>query len=332
MTDLPDDQLATLASVYLDGVATPEEVALVEGDVDALAEVERLRQVRALVGDVEPAAISRRETHLAAALDAWDRLPDAERDGTPRSIVAAGVDPITAAAASSMSTPARSPRGRKGMRSNGWIMAAAAGLVVVLAGGLALRSLDDDGDDTSDAVESDQQEPADAPDADAEDDESSLSAIEEATTDPSLEPSPDIADTDTEAEAAIDAPPPEDGLESLSNPEQLAVYASDALDENGQVITPGTAPSTGRALDDDSSAGGTEAADDAGEPAADGAESAAEAAEAPVELPLCGAADQVVGPALYDGVQVVVAIDVDGDRALAYLADSCSLVAQAQLP
>lgn len=335
MTDEPDDQLGTLASAYLDGEASPDEVARVETDVDALAAVDRLRQIRALVADVEPAAISRREAHLSAALDAWDRLPDTERDGTPRSIAAAGVDPITAAAVSSMSAPRRSGRGRQRTRSNGWIMAAAAGLVVLLAGGLTLRSLTgDDTDDSSTAVETDQ----DAATAEPEDGESSLAAIEELTTDPSLEPSADIADTDTEADVVVDAPPPEDGLEELENPEQLAIYASDALDDNGEVLLPDTAPATERELDDASSAGSAEEASDADAPAdadtpaADSAESAAEAQAAPAEFPLCNGADYIVGPALYDGLQVVVAIDVGRDRALAYRADDCAMVAQVQLP
>jgi hypothetical protein len=343
MTDEPNDQLGTLASAYLDGEASPEELARVEADVDALAEVDRLRQIRALVADVEPAAISRREAHLSAALDAWDRLPDTERDGTPRSIAAAGVDPITAAAVSSMSAPRRSGRGRQRTRSNGWIMAAAAGLVVLLAGGLTLRSLTgDDTDDTSTAVETDQN----AATAEPEDGESSLAAIEGLTTDPSLEPSADIADTDTEADVVVDAPPPEDGLEELENSEQLAIYASDALDDNGEVLLPDTAPATERTLDDASSAGSaeetadadTDAPSDADAPAADNAESATEAQAAPAlpavpaELPLCNGADYIVGPALYDGQQVVVAIDVGRDRALAYRADDCAMVAQVQLP
>jgi hypothetical protein len=222
-------------------------------------------------------------------------------------------------------------------------MAAAAGLVVLLAGGLTLRSLTgDDPDDTATAVETDQN----AATAEPEDGESSLAAIEGLTTDPSLEPSADIADTDTEADVVVDAPPPEDGLEELENSEQLAIYASDALDDNGEVLLPDTAPATERTLDDASSAGSaeetadadTDAPSDADAPAADNAESATEAQAAPAlpavpaELPLCNGADYIVGPALYDGQQVVVAIDVGRDRALAYRADDCAMVAQVQLP
>ena len=52
-----NDDLTLLASSYLDGDVTADERALVETDPDALAEVERLRSVRALLGDVEPPMI-----------------------------------------------------------------------------------------------------------------------------------------------------------------------------------------------------------------------------------------------------------------------------------
>jgi hypothetical protein len=75
-----------------------------------------------------------------------------------------------------------------------------------------------------------------------------------------------------------------------------------------------------------------DAPSDADAPAADSAESATEAQAVPAELPLCNGADYIVGPALYDGQQVVVAIDVGRDRALAYRAVDCAMVAQVQLP
>ncbi len=76
-----NDDLILLASAYLDGDVTADERARVDNDTEALAEVDRLRSVRALLGDVEPQAISVREAQLAMALDAWDRLPERERTG-----------------------------------------------------------------------------------------------------------------------------------------------------------------------------------------------------------------------------------------------------------
>ena len=59
------DDLITLASAYLDGDTTAAERAQVEADPELLAQVERLRQVRAVLGDTEAAPISVRERHLA---------------------------------------------------------------------------------------------------------------------------------------------------------------------------------------------------------------------------------------------------------------------------
>ena len=95
----PDEvsELTALASAYLDGDTTPEERAQVESSDELLAEVESLRQVRAVLGaTTEPPPISIREAHLAAALDVWDRMSDMEQSGevTP----SAGMDAAAGAA------------------------------------------------------------------------------------------------------------------------------------------------------------------------------------------------------------------------------------------
>ncbi len=56
---MTDDDL-NLASAYLDGDVTADERARVEADAELIAEVERLRQVRIVLGDTETPAISRR--------------------------------------------------------------------------------------------------------------------------------------------------------------------------------------------------------------------------------------------------------------------------------
>ena len=77
----PTDDLTLLASAYLDGEATPDERALVETSVDALAEVERLARVRTVLeATVEPVSLAAREAHLAAALDVWERMRDSTGD------------------------------------------------------------------------------------------------------------------------------------------------------------------------------------------------------------------------------------------------------------
>jgi hypothetical protein len=298
------DDLTPLASAYLDGEATVDEVAQIERDAEMLVEVERLRQVRAVVGDVDPMPISVREAHLAAALDTWDRLPATERDGSQLGALAAGVDPIAAAGVSSISAPATSSRARRTSRSNGWVLAAAASLVVLLAGGLTLRSLtgDDGESDTAGeitTVSTPSNGSAAASGADAD------------TTDPSLEPSEAISDPDTGTDESTEgAPPPEDDLEELGNPEQLGVYASDAVGEDGTVITEAVVP-----------------------PIEDAApRTSAAPAETTSDFPLCAGADYVVGPATYQGTFVVVGIDTDNNVAIAYLPTNCAVVAQAQLP
>ena len=50
------------------------------------------------------------------------------------------------------------------------------------------------------------------------------------------------------------------------------------------------------------------------------------------ELPLCLNVDYVVGPALYQGTEVVVGVDTSRDLALAYRAANCREVARAPLP
>jgi hypothetical protein len=79
-----NDDLSSLASRYLDGDADADERAQVDVDPELQAEVARLRMVRAVVADLDEPIISVRERHLAAALDAWDRLPPAERTGRCR--------------------------------------------------------------------------------------------------------------------------------------------------------------------------------------------------------------------------------------------------------
>jgi hypothetical protein len=71
-----------LASAYLDGEVTDVERARVEGDRELLAVAERLREVRAALGDVPPAPPARVTAAIAAALSAFDEQHaiDAERD------------------------------------------------------------------------------------------------------------------------------------------------------------------------------------------------------------------------------------------------------------
>ena len=76
---MTEEELDLLASAYLDGEATSEEVTLVEDDPQLLARAEELRGVgRRLGATIEPPA-SLKQRHLATALAAFDA--NAEVDG-----------------------------------------------------------------------------------------------------------------------------------------------------------------------------------------------------------------------------------------------------------
>jgi hypothetical protein len=306
-----DDDSILLASAYLDGDVSADERARVEADAELLELVEQLRQVRAVIADAGTPAISVREAHLAAALSAWDRLPDVERSGVLRDATPRGIDSATAAAAASI-TSATSRRGdRRSVRSNRWMLAAAAALLAVLGGGVILQSVV--GDRASD---DDQMASLDAGDTEA--DMASDAMIESAeggagedVLRESGSPADDTGELATADAApgadtfAIDAgaPPAELDLEELLTREQLAIFAADAVD----------APRA------------------SGEPAETSAPADGTGVEA-FEFPLCGPVDVLVGPALYQGQFVVVGIDDSRNLALAHLVADCSEVARVPLP
>ncbi len=70
---MTDDDLDLLASAFLDGEATSEEVAMVERDPELLARVEQLRAISGRLGaSVSPPPAALKEQHLAAALAEFD--------------------------------------------------------------------------------------------------------------------------------------------------------------------------------------------------------------------------------------------------------------------
>jgi hypothetical protein len=297
-----NDDPTLLASAYLDGDVTADERARAERDPDVVAEVERLRAVRALLGDLEAPAISLREAHLAAALDAWERLPEAERTGARRDQTPAGIDAAAVAGAASVTAPTPI-NARRRPTSTRWLTGAAAALVLVLAGGVALQLTGNDagGDDADSAEESV------ALDAEAGSEERSgddLGADELAPAATSADDA--VNQLDTEVDGA--APPPEDGgLPQLSNTTDLADFAGVAVG----------APVAREAAPDATSA--TEELSDAVTALTD--------AE-----PRCLGVDVVIGPAVYIDTAVVVGIDQSRDLALAYRPADCTEVARVRLP
>jgi hypothetical protein len=307
MTD--DDQ--ALASAYLDGELDRDGCTEVEANPLLLAEVERLRHVRAILSDIEPASISLREQHLAAALDAWDNLPEGQRRGddpTPGSL-------ITAAPVSSLDQ-----RRRARQRRNRLLTAAAA--VVVVAGGVAVVASSDFGGTDSDSTSAQQtdlaDEVADPLDDLALDAGNEFGSLEQAT-EPLAEAPQALADeaadsagADAVAAAPVggpEAPPREDDLDVLESRDDLAAFAAFALDVP-DVTSDGT---------------------DSTEALEERAESADAETESIDPVPSCGF-DIVAGPALYQGQPVVVAVDLRRSLAIAYLAIDCSVIDRAPLP
>lgn len=311
---MTDDDPISLASAYLDGELEVDARARVDADPELLAEVDRLRQVRAVLSDVPSPSISARERHLASALDAWDRLPDAERTGALRDVTPTGADGAAAAGVAAMSAPSHtsSRRSRRGFQSNVWLGAAAAGLVVVLAGGLLLRSFDNGGDD-SDASSADFSATADteAP-AGVESADDTAEAPGEALLDQASEAgAPPVAAPDVETDVDVAAPPPEGDLPVLAGPDDLADFAAEAIGAPRSNDLPDGATVITEFPEEVVEAGSVLAAD---------------------RLPTCLGADVVVGSAIYIDQVVIVGIDESRELALAYLADGCVRVATAPLP
>lgn len=299
-----NDDLTLLASAYLDGDVAADERARVENDAALLAEVDRLRSVRILLGDVEPQAISMREVQLAMALDVWDRLPASERTGARRDMTPAGIDAAAVAGAASVTAPTPID-GRRRTTSTRWLTGAAAALVLVLAGGVALQlGFDSETDDASS-------------EADATlDSNESLAATADAADSAESEfpPAPEALDEVTaELDTGVDnvAPPGENtGLDQLENLTDLADFAAAAIDAPR---SPQDVPAATSAESDDALAGAGTVLSDAG-------------------FPRCLGVDLIVGPAVYGDVPVVVGIDEGRDLAIAYRAENCDEVARVRLP
>jgi hypothetical protein len=136
MADNDDRNAVDLASAYLDGEATADERARVEGDAVLMAEVARLRQVRDAVATIPPAPAEAREAAIAAAMAAFDELPveppDTEQPAAPSNVT--------------------SLERRRQVRTMQAVTAAAAAAVVLVIGGFVIANRGG-GDDESTAVE-----------------------------------------------------------------------------------------------------------------------------------------------------------------------------------
>lgn len=317
------DDLTILASTYLDGQATDAERAQVEGDAELLAEVERLRRVRAVLRDnsdeATTAPLSTRERHLAAALDAWDRLPaESAGDATPASVDGAGV-----AGGASITAPVSLRDQRNKRRPAGTRLLTAAAAVLVLGGaGFVVRSaLNSSTSDDSSATELISLDAAgdEAPSAD-------VLAAEEFATEGQGSAADEVADAAAppaavESEAIAgggpDQAPADLELEVLSGNADLARFANDLVLSRTAVFE---SQATQQAANVDP---------DAPRPTA------------PPTLPpaadLCGLVDDFVGFAFWEATglfddPIAVGIDIGRNEAVAYHADTCTLIARTPMP
>jgi len=345
---MTDDSII-LASAYLDGQATEAERAQVDGDAELIAEVERLRRVRAVLADTSDASgdsitapISTRERHLAAALDAWDRTPtgDPNRDATP-----AGSDPTDPADAAGAAggasitapVPLREQRARR-RPINTRILTAAAAVIVIAGAGLVVRSaLDDSSTDESFDTAAVETTPAQSPSLDelaaeefaADSDEAADDVAEEAATPAAVDPEAVIAGGPEQA-------PDNNDVEVLTNNADLARFAND-------LIIARNASTAGSAADASiaEAEGGDDAADadtsaDTGE-AADVVPAATVPPTLAPPVDRCGLIDDFVGFAFWEasGIfdePIAVGIDNGTAEAVAYQADTCTEIARTPLP
>ena len=125
-------------------------------------------------------------------------------------------------------------------------------------------------------------------------------------------PVPAVTATDgAELDTGINdaAPPTETELEQLDTPEELGIFASDAVGAPQDPEVPAaTSGSTDDRLTD------------------------SQATILAAQWPLCLGADYVVGPARYGSTDVVVGVDESRELAIAYEAANCREVARARLP
>jgi hypothetical protein len=318
----PDEEL--LASVYLDGEATPDERALVETSTTALAEVQRLGDLRDVLSATAPIApVSAREADLAAALGTWERMSDLERSGdaTPGEGVAAAAA-VRRADPSGAHSRRRSARRLGGLSNQQWLGAAAAGLVTVLGAGVILNNAidgNDDGTTAGDATEPAATEP------------SQLSALEAAE-------AAEVAGENVGDDIAVDEESAADVADEVAGP---GLFPEEA-EQLGATAAPGSAPGAEQpapARDQDVPVIATE--DDLAiyaslaVPSIEAGPLFEDDVDLEPEFNTCEADLGLEGrlePVIYDDVFVLVGVDLDSSVAVAYEPETCTVVERVSLP
>lgn len=322
-----------LASTYLDGEATSDERALVETSPEALAEVEALSEVRAVLAATAPTpSLSEREGHLAGALDVWERMSERERAGqvTP----ARGVDAAAAAAVTTSSSTSDGRRGRSGpgrvkrvgsVGASQWLLGAAATLVVLAGGAAVVRGiLDQDADTNQVAIEADVEDGAELSELEANE------AAEVMGDNVGGDFAPNATDVSDEVARDPEAPLPEsDATASATAEDSAEESAEDATGVSEQPAPAGESDRIDLRTRDDLA--------DYGSLAVIGIRSGAlPADDTRIEPPFDGCEarfgiEELLEPARYRGQDVFVGVDLDRDVVYAFT-EGCVLVESSPLP
>ena len=127
---LPPANNDELVSAYLDGEATPDEIAQVEARPELLAQVEALRAVSERLSVIPAAPAEQKETHIAAALNVFDdlRIPGASTPSSAEAVQRQGGNQPRAA----VTSLAQARENRRPRRVNALAVAAAAIAVVFI--------------------------------------------------------------------------------------------------------------------------------------------------------------------------------------------------------
>ena len=131
-TDPADDDL--LASLYLDGEATPAERARVEADPRLVAQVQAFEAMANELSSVTPPP-GLGHSQIAAALDIFDQQQTPAGTATPLVVGDSAAPPSPESAGVTSLAERRKRKQSKGIPP--WLSAAAAGVLVIAGLGLA---------------------------------------------------------------------------------------------------------------------------------------------------------------------------------------------------
>ncbi len=171
-----------LASAFLDGEASPEEIARLENDPAGMTALADLRTIAAANADVPTPPPGLKERQLGAALDLFDQFVndsatiDASdsRSSQPRSSNPTAIGPAATDSAAASPSPLETQASSSPVidirrrRAPAWLAAAAAGLVVIAGVGVTVNQLGDSNDESATAEIAASPSSADATDDGAE--------------------------------------------------------------------------------------------------------------------------------------------------------------------